>query len=215
MSYLVFRKVCGITNLEDAKFISETNFFTHIGFIFYDKSPRNVDLIELNSIFETIAYYSIKKVAVVVNPTQELIDKILDFPFDFIQFHGIEDSKFVETISEKKMIPYIKVFHKDKMRLDDLKEYKNAYAFLIDASKGDKWGGTGEVSDWGLIDELKKIKNEIIVAGGLGLNNLDNLLSKYKEKIWGIDLNSGVEEKPGRKSKEKILEVIKILEKYL
>ena len=94
------------------------------------------------------------------------------------------------------------------MLLKAIKKYaKYIYAFLLDNYKKGKYGGTGEKFNWNFIEIMKKFNKPYFVAGGLNPENIGELLIKYKP--YGIDISSGVEEKPGKKSPEKIKNLFK------
>ena len=203
----IFIKICGITNLEDAKF-SITDGADAIGFIQSKKSERFVSLETLNVIKDTIGI-DFLTIPVFVNPsTEEVINFLSIFPNSILQFHGDEEEEFCKVFNK----PYIKAINVSKQEdlVNDLNKYKDSFAYLLDSGDSQNRGGTGETFDWKLIP--KDLSNKIIVAGGLDSNNIEVLLSEVSP--FGVDVSSGVESKIGVKDHSKIDNFIKLVKKY-
>ena len=203
----IFIKICGITNLEDAK-ISITDGADAIGFIQSKKSERFVSLETLNVIKDAIGI-DFLTIPVFVNPsTEEVINFLSIFPNSILQFHGDEEEEFCKAFNK----PYIKAINVSKQEdlINDLNKYKDSFAYLLDSGDSQNRGGTGETFDWKLIP--KDLSNKIIVAGGLDSNNIEVLLSEVSP--FGVDVSSGVESKIGVKDHSKIDNFIKLVKKY-
>ena len=203
----IFIKICGITNLEDAKF-SITNGADAIGFIQSKKSERLVSLETLNIIKDAIGI-DFLTIPVFVNPSsEEVINFLSIFPNSILQFHGDEEEEFCKAFNK----PYIKAINVSKQEdlINDLNKYKDSFAYLLDSGDSQNRGGTGETFDWKLIP--KDLSNKIIVAGGLDSNNIEVLLSEVSP--FGVDVSSGVESKIGVKDHSKIDNFIKLVKKY-
>ena len=79
-------KICGITNLIDAK-VAVENGASAIGFIFYEKSPRAISIENAKSISKQLSY-SVSRVGVFVNQNKDFIDKtISEVQLNMIQLH--------------------------------------------------------------------------------------------------------------------------------
>ena len=203
----IFIKICGITNLEDAKF-SITDGADAIGFIQSKKSERFVSLETLNDIRDAIGI-DFLTIPVFVNPSTEEVENFLSiFPNSILQFHGDEEEEFCKAFNK----PYIKAINVSKLEdlINDLNRYKDSFAYLLDSGDSQNRGGTGETFDWKLIP--KDLSNKIIVAGGLDSNNIEVLLSEVSP--FGVDVSSGVERKIGVKDHSKINNFIKLVKKY-
>ena len=203
----IFIKICGITNLEDAKF--SINYGADaIGFIQSKKSERFVSLETLNVIKDAIGI-DFLTIPVFVNPSSEEVVNFLSiFPNSILQFHGDEEEEFCKAFNK----PYIKAINVSKQEdlINDLNRYKDSFAYLLDSGDSQNRGGTGETFDWKLIP--KDLSNKIIVAGGLDSNNIEVLLSEVSP--FGVDVSSGVESKIGVKDHSKIDNFIKLVKKY-
>ena len=101
-------KICGIKNQEIAKHAIDAgaNF---IGFIFYEKSHRNITIENCERILSRIKNLTIP-VAVTVNPDDNLLDDLFKIGFQYIQLHGQETCEMVERIKFKYDFKIIKAF---------------------------------------------------------------------------------------------------------
>ena len=183
-------KICGITNIDDAKLAAELGTWA-IGFIFYLKSPRYISLEKAQEISQEIKKYGIKTVGVFVNETAEQINEIAKITqLDYIQMHGIESASDCNKLKR----PYIKNIR----NINEINDYHNAFALLVDASDTQNWGGTGKLADWDLAKEIKKQGKTLILSGGISSNNLERALIEVKPDF--IDVSSSLENSPGVKN---------------
>ena len=112
-------KICGLNPKRDVQLCIDLKV-KYLGFVFYEKSPRNVRLYDIKE----LSKYDKKNssfVAVTVNPSNEFIKKNLIGNFDFIQLHGSETRKRVSEIKNMgfKIIKAIKV--KEEKDIDELR----------------------------------------------------------------------------------------------
>ncbi len=190
-------KVCGITNLEDA-LISEECGANAVGFIFYKKSKRFIEPESAKEIICSLSPFTMK-VGVFVNESSDFINKIAsDLGLNAVQLHGEEEPELINKIN----YPKIKSFRiNNDFDFSKLNEYRNT-VYLFDAYSASEYGGTGKPFDWGLIPG--ELKNKIILAGGISINNIEEILNNIKPAA--IDLSSSLESEPGKKNKEKVYE---------
>ena len=186
-------KICGINSEKIIQTIIKNGGCQYLGFIFYPPSPRNLT-IEQSKKLTSIVPGHIKKVAVLVRPENSFIETIED-QFDYFQVYDTSPSKVKELklISNKKIIQAIKVKKREDINL--YKEYIGiADEFLFDSSGMEK----SFSFNW---DYLKSIEIEgWFLAGGININNLDEA-TKITQKI---DISSGLEDNPGKKSVQKV-----------
>ena len=146
---------------------------------------------------------STKLVGVVVNASHQRIQSLVDqIGLDIVQLHGDEDSDFARQLS----VPYIKAIRprSQGQALADVRAYPSAQAMLLDPFTEGQYGGTGHILDssvWPV-----KSSKPLILAGGLSADNVIERVSLLKP--WGVDLNSGVENSPGRKKLEKVVRAV-------
>ena len=186
-------KICGINSKNIIKTIIQNGGCQYLGFIFYPPSPRNLS-IEESKILTSIVPNHIKKVAVLVKPENNFVEKIKD-QFDYLQVYETSPSKSkaLKLISNKKIIQAIKVKKKEDINL--YKQYIGvADEFLFDSSAMEK----SSIFDWSYLKNIEI--NEWFLAGGININNIEKA-SRVSRKI---DINSGLEDNPGVKSPKKV-----------
>tara|TARA_Y100001936_G_C16018323_1_gene637883 strand:- start:319 stop:954 length:636 start_codon:yes stop_codon:yes gene_type:complete len=189
-------KICGITNINDA-FAAIENKASAIGFIFVKDSPREISFETAKIISKKIGN-NISKIGVFVNQDKEIIEKaVKSIPLNMIQLHGDENPSFCNSFT----IPVIKAIQiKNHESINKAKKY-NVNAILFDTYKKDIRGGTGNTFDWKILSSQKYDK-PIILSGGLNKKNILKAINHVNPVA--IDVNSGVEESPGKKSHLKI-----------
>ncbi len=194
-------KICGFTNSENARDAAIAGVDA-IGLVFYDKSPRNVDIQKAREIVAALPPF-INRVGLFVNANPSFIDEVLcEVPLDTLQFHGDEE---VVDCTQYQM-PFIKSLRvTSKTNLDQIAEhFSDASALLLDSYNPNSYGGTGEIFDWSLA--RVKINLPIILAGGLNSENVSEAISQVNP--YAVDASSGVESSPGMKDIDKILAFI-------
>ncbi|WP_184696460.1 phosphoribosylanthranilate isomerase [Rhizobium leguminosarum] len=194
-------KICGLKTPEAIDRALKRGA-THIGFIFFEKSPRCIEPDLAGKLAEP-ARGKAKIVAVVVDPSNDELDEIVSLlKPDILQLHGNESPEHVLTIKALYGLPVMKVF--SVRTADDLKRVEAyigiADRFLFDAKapKGSELpGGNGISFDWSLLSWLDG-SIDYMLSGGLNKDNVADALVKTKAR--GIDVSSGVETAPGVKS---------------
>ena len=140
-------KICGMKFSENVNEIASLQP-DYLGFIFYEKSPRNFEN-NMPNVPE-----SIQKVGVFVNATLEKIqEKVNEYQLDFVQLHGDESPEFCNLLSQSK-IKVIKAFSIDNLfNFNNLNKYNNyCDTFLFD-TKGTNYGGNGFTFDWSVLEK--------------------------------------------------------------
>ena len=186
-------KICGINSKNIIQTIVQNGGCQYLGFVFYPPSPRNLSIKESKKLTSIVPNY-IKKVAVLVKPENNFVEKIKD-QFDYLQVYETSPSKSktIKLIFNKKIIQAIKVRKEEDVNL--YKQYIGiADEFLFDSSAMEKSSNF----NW---NYLKNIEiNEWFLAGGINISNLEKA-SKISKKI---DISSSLEDNPGVKSTKKV-----------
>ena len=187
-------KICGLNITRDVQLCIDlkVNF---LGFVFYKKSPRNVNIRDIN-ILSTYNKKNSSFVAVAVNPTDDFIKEYLLSNFDYIQLHGSESNDRISEIKKMgfKIIKAIKV--KDEKDIDKYKEFTNADIILFDTPGMEK----SLKFPKNLITKLPQGENYAL-AGSVSEDNLQNI---NKLGVNFFDLSSSLESQLGYKDHFKI-----------
>ncbi len=91
-------KICGMTDAVSIQTAIDHKV-DYLGFVFYQKSPRNLTLEKAKELSKNIPK-NVKKIAVLVNAKDEFIEQIKGY-FDFFQLHGGEDVKRIKELKKK------------------------------------------------------------------------------------------------------------------
>jgi phosphoribosylanthranilate isomerase len=196
-------KICGITNLEDARAAVAAGADA-LGFVFAS-SPRQVDPARVSEIISGLPPF-ISKVGVFVDADLEEITRIMtECHLDLAQLHGEESPDLC-----LKLFPgAIKSFRvKGREVLESLPRYK-ASAYLLDGFSHRAAGGAGTTFDWDIAREAKRYGN-IILSGGLTPQNVHQAVAAVQP--FAVDVSSGVEARPGKKDHQRLRDFIRAAE---
>lgn len=214
-------KVCGMKFIENIQQVSELQP-DYLGFIFYEKSPRNFE-----GIIPDLPK-GIKKVGVFVNEYVEIVVSLIEeYKLDAIQLHGDETVEYIKQLKEglrqaeldsashkknprqvRNDVEIIKVFGvKDEFNFETLKPYEEVVDYFLFDTKGKERGGNGITFNWQILEDYNSTK-PYFLSGGIGLEGIGELQSFFKREAsqycYAIDVNSKFETKPGVKSVEKL-----------
>ncbi len=190
-------KICGITDPETLKFIINhphpPNF---VGFIAnYEKSKRFVDYEKLKELVN-IEKRNVKFVSVLVNPNDEILEKIQNLNFDYLQLYDVDPQR-AKNIKEKYNIKIISALTINTK--EDVLRYKKFVNFseiiLFDGKGYEK-----SISfDHKFLNNLPASLNKMI-AGNIKIEDI----SKFNYKDYIIDLSGALENDEGKKDIKKI-----------
>ena len=195
-------KICGITREQDL-LAAVAAGADALGFVFYVKSPRNIDAQRAADLLAALPPF-VTSVGLFVDPTAEWVREVLaQAPLDVLQFHGDETPEFCAQFAR----PYLKAI---RVRPGvDLVECASRYAaaqgLLLDAYVDGVQGGTGESFDWALIP--RELSLPVILSGGLQPANV--ALAVRAVRPYAVDVSSGVEASKGIKDAAKVAAFIK------
>jgi phosphoribosylanthranilate isomerase len=201
-------KICGITSLEDASLAVRLGVHA-LGFVFA-RSPRQVSPEAVRNIVRGIPPL-VQTVGVFVNESPSRVKEIMAFcGLDLAQLHGDESPDDCEALTPRA----IKALRlRDELSLAAAKSYRGKVrAVLLDSYVKGRRGGTGTTLDWDLAARGLELGIPVILAGGLNPGNVRRAVSVVRP--FAIDVNSGVEERPGRKSPalmDRLMEIVRNL----
>lgn len=190
-------KICGITRLDDALKAAELGADA-LGFVFYPKSSRYIEPAAAREIAKALPPF-VSTVGLFLDASPETIrDTLVTVHLDVLQFHGDECPADCGTYGR----PYLKAIPMagavDVQAY--MKSYPDASGFLLDSHAQGAAGGTGETFDWRVIPQ--RLPRPVILAGGLHAGNVMQAL--HQNRVWGVDVSSGVEVSPGIKDTVKM-----------
>lgn len=187
-------KICGITNLKDALIAIESGADA-LGFVFYEKSPRNITKEQAKAIIKQLPPF-VEKVALFVNVDAQTINTTCqEVGATLAQLHF--DAK--QEVYDALRVPHIKVIRAQNKQ--DILKYPDEYR-LVDAYC-EAYGGAGKRINIEWFDAIDNSK--IILAGGLDASNVASL-KQYG--FYGVDVSSGVEASKGIKNSQKVKDFI-------
>jgi phosphoribosylanthranilate isomerase len=194
-------KICGITNLEDAK-IAALAGANALGFIFHPGSPRHVTPERAKGITSLLPV-SICKVGVFVDCDAGEVKRISRFcKLDLIQLHGSESPDYCRRFPPSVLLKAVALRSEEDLAV--LNEYP-VKAIVADARDSGLPGGTGRTCDWNLAKRAGE-KCTLVLAGGLNSGNIRAAIESVRP--CAVDIASGAEARPGKKDSEKIKEII-------
>lgn len=193
-------KICGITNLEDARAAVAAGADA-LGFVFHAASPRHISPDAARAIIGQLPPF-VLTVGVFVNEDAKVVRDLMDScGLAIAQLHGDESATYCEMLGR----PVLRAIRlKDRGSLLAMAEYKGrarVRGFVVDAFDEAAYGGTGRVADWGLAAEAAAAA-PVLLAGGLTADNVGEGIRTVRP--YGVDVSSGVEASPGKKDLAKL-----------
>jgi phosphoribosylanthranilate isomerase len=199
-------KICGMKfkdNMHDIEMLHPD----YMGFIFYPLSKRCMTG-TLKP--ENLQCINARKTGVFVDQTKEEIEAaIIAFKLDLIQLHGQETPKFCSYFSDR--INVIKAFSVDSnFNFNETKKYSEVCTHFLFDTKGKSKGGNGVAFDWEILNTYNQ-DIPFFLSGGIGLQNIEKAINLKNLNIYGLDINSKVEDIPGYKNVEQVKQIINYL----
>lgn len=203
---MIKTKICGITT-PDALDAAAAGGASHVGFVFFAKSPRNVSPERVAELVKRLPDH-VTPVALVVNEERERIHAIRAITgIHTIQLHGDESPEFAAALGGDvwKAIPV-----KTREDLNAAARFTGVVSHVLYDAKPPRGieipGGTGMRFDWSLLDGFAH-PVPWILAGGLDHTNVREAIGRTGARF--VDVSSGVEDAPGVKSVDKIAAFLK------
>lgn len=175
----------------------------YMGFIFYEKSPRNVGEVLDEELLKSFPE-SVQKVGVFVNASLTYVkDQVSKYALDLVQLHGDESPAYVADLFAVG-IRVMKVFSVgSEFDFKQLGRYNPFVEYFLFDTKGKARGGNGEVFNWELLKDYDQ-KVPFFLSGGIDLDNANDLKALEGLNIHAIDVNSKFEMEPGLKDVNKV-----------
>ena len=191
-------KICGISDLKTLNYIVEHPCPPQfIGFITnYKKSKRYVEFEKLKELVN-IYKKGINFVSVLVNPNNEILEKIKNLKFDYYQLYNVnpETTKLIKEKYKIKIISALTINNKDDV--DQYKKYETISDIIL-------FDGKGYEKSIGFNHELlQSVPNNIskMIAGNIKIEDISNFKNS---KDYILDLSGALEKEKGVKDINKI-----------
>lgn len=208
-------KICGITREKEAEYLNEAKV-DYAGFVLFEKSKRYLTCQQAKEIFKKLNK-DIIKVAVTVDPNEELLEEVERAGFDILQVH----KNLKPEVCRKCSLPIWYAVNLQKpeelqeqisqLELQVKDDFCKVKAFVVDAAEY----GSGKTFDWHSWDETRWRscfkEKKFILAGGLTPENVGEGIEIFKPDI--VDVSSGVEGESG-KDQEKIFGFVKNVREF-
>lgn len=190
-------KICGVSDPKTLNYILNHNQKpTMIGFITnYEKSRRFVEYEKLKELIN-VDKKNISFVSVLVNPNDEILEKIKDLNFDYYQLYDVDADRTNEIKSKYKIKIITAITVSSKEDVIKYKDYTNVSDVILFDSKGYH---KSESFDHNLLDEVPKELNKMI-AGNIQIDDIPS----FKNKDFVIDLSGALEDENGKKDISRI-----------
>lgn len=198
-------KICGISTPETMQAALDAGA-RWVGLVFFPKSPRNVSIATAAELSRMVGTGT-RVVGLFVDPSDELLADVTgQVPLDLIQLHGSETPERVAAIRARFNLPVMKALKVgDTADLDAAMAYEPVVDMLLFDAKPPRGailpGGNGVAFDWSLLTGRVWSKPWML-SGGLDPANAAEAIRATGARA--VDVSSGVEEAPGRKSPDLI-----------
>lgn len=195
----MFIKICGITNLEDAR-VSIAAGADALGFNFYRPSPRYIDPHAAREIIDQLPD-DVLTVGVFVNEeSPALVERTANEAGVLaLQLHGDESPDYCRELANRYVIKVLatgKEFKPEEALAYDVQ------AIMLDAFDSKLRGGTGQTISWLRARETRNLVPRLILAGGLTPENVGKAIATVDP--YGVDACSALESTPGKKIPERV-----------
>jgi phosphoribosylanthranilate isomerase len=180
-------KFCGMTREVDVVEAAGLGVDA-VGFVLWPRSPRSVDERRLASLIRALPA-RVQPVGVFVRPTREDVDRAVAAGIRVAQLHGVGAVPW-ET-------PPCEIWIAAALAPEGLRPDVGACTVLLDVHDAERHGGTGRTIDWRRAAAVAAAR-PVWLAGGLTPANVAEAIRTVRPV--GVDVASGIEERPGVKS---------------
>ncbi len=203
-------KICGFRDAEDMAALEAAiaGGARLVGFVFEPSSRRYADPDKIRKVSLAISGRILRVGLFVDASDAEIAQVIAKVPLDMLQLHGHETPERVAEVRRNFGLPVIKAIRvADATDAASARDYEGVADMLLFDAKvaGGVTGGTGKTFDWSLLSGAD-FSLPWLLAGGLNAGNLREAVAATGARM--VDISSGAEDETGRKSAEKIREIL-------
>lgn len=190
-------KVCGMRDPQNIRAVEELGIDL-MGFIFYPRSPRNV---------ESVPSYlpeRVQRVGVFVDEMPAQVSRrVVEYGLNAIQLHGTENPAYIKEL--RRLCPGITLIKAlniaSAQDLSQAQMYMDLVDYMLFDTKAQLVGGNGQQFDWSVLDSYHG-PLPFILSGGISQTDAERIKSFCHPYLAGIDLNSRFETAPAQKDVE-------------
>ena len=190
-------KICGISDPKTLNYIlNHRHKPSMIGFITnYEKSKRFIKYDKLKRLIN-IDKKKVNFVSVLVNPKDEILEKIKDLDFDYYQLYDVDPQRTEEIKSKYKIKIITAITVSNKNDVIKYKDYSDVSDMILFDSKGYH---KSESFDHNLLNDVPDEMDKMI-AGNIQIEDIP----RFKKENFMIDLSGALEDENGKKDISKI-----------
>ncbi len=194
-------KICGVTNLEDARLAADLGAWA-VGMVFYEASLRRCETAAAAAISGALRRKT-EVCGVFVNaPLDEVVGMADGLGLSMVQLHGDEGPSFCDEVARRTGARVIKAMRiRSRADIQALSAFRRVNFHLLDTHSETLPGGTGESFDWELA-RARSAHVPLVLSGGLRAGNVAGAIEATRP--FAVDVASGVEAAPGRKDPERL-----------
>jgi indole-3-glycerol phosphate synthase/phosphoribosylanthranilate isomerase len=205
-------KVCGLTEPQYASAAANAGA-RFGGLIFAEKSPRFVTPKTAQSIIKSSPH--LEYVGVFVNAEiTDIVELVKNLQLTAVQLHGSEDAQFIHALIAElsnNSCNFCQVWQASPVANSVPLLNNDVNQHLLDGQSP----GSGQTFDWQVLALSEQNLSKSFLAGGLNCKNIKQAIEQLTHlDLFGLDLNSGVEQSPGIKSSEKLDAVFSHIRNY-
>ncbi|MFZ4455174.1 MAG: phosphoribosylanthranilate isomerase [Bacteroidales bacterium] len=184
-----------------------------LGFIFYPKSPRYAEPLDVEAMNSLPR--SVLKIGVFVNESlDDILETVKKYSLHGVQLHGSESEEMCYTFKSAGLLVFKAFSIAEPADFDLTEEYEGTCDFYIFDTKTPQHGGSGQKFDWTMLSAYQG-NTRFLLSGGITADDADAIKAIDHPKLWGVDLNSRFEVEPGRKDAEKLRNFLRSLPRPL
>lgn len=195
-------KICGMTRIEDVHAAAAFGVDA-IGIVMVPQSRRAVSVAQARALCRATPPL-VTRIGLFMDAPEDVVRETIDqVGFDMLQFHGHETADYCASFGR----PWIKAIPMAGVAgvhlTQQLSEYAEADALLLDGHAPGELGGSGTVIE---AEALPSLPRPWLLAGGLNTSNVTELVQRWRPDA--VDVSSGVEIAPGIKDHSQMKQFI-------
>ena len=177
-----------------------------LGFIFYPKSPRYPETLDIDLLLNIPR--NILKIGVFVNETQDnILETVKKYSLQGVQLHGSESEELCYTLKSLGFLVFKAFPIADATDFKATENYEGACDFFLFDTKTPTHGGSGVKFDWSILSSYQG-DTRFLLSGGISVEDVEIIKLINHPKMIGVDLNSRFEISPGMKDSTLLAEFI-------